>query len=263
MNRWYQEFWLVGLTLLLGTLSSMAEDAPRQWGDLKIRFRVAKAYEPRPIPVQAALRLGAAIHDESLIVNPENLGVTNVLVYVNEGKGGIELPEVDIAQQPPVQVQLQIVGGQLRPRISIAKTGDTVQVRNGDPFGHVIVVPFFVGPDVQGAIPPGGMHTFSVVRQPAPIPIACNVTPWTEGKMVVLGHRYAAVSDSEGLLEIKKLPVCEKLAFRIYHERAGRMQGLVLGNAEVDRRNVFQIPIHDGVNDLGIVDLTEVLPLDE
>ena len=76
------------------------------------------------------------------------------------------------------------------------------------------------------------------------------------GRLVVLDHRYVGVSESDGTLTIKDLPVGELLAFRIFHE-AIRFAELSIDEQCIDRRQIFWHTIGPRENDLGVLEIGE------
>ncbi|MEZ6087936.1 MAG: methylamine utilization protein [Pirellulaceae bacterium] len=124
------------------------------------------------------------------------------------------------------------------PHIVITQTGDTLNVTNPDPVGHNCNLPFFANRPENFTIPPGGAEKVKLeLAEPGPVPAACNIHPWMNAKVVVLGHPYAAKSDETGTLVIKNLPVGE-LAFRLYVEAAGKLSGLKIAGEKLDRRSL-------------------------
>jgi hypothetical protein len=72
-------------------------------------------------------------------------------------------------------------------------------------------------------------------------------------KLVVLDHPFAAVSDSDGNLLIKGLPVGEALVFRAFHESARIKEAEVDGKKVKWKKSRFEVKIKPGVNDMGTV----------
>jgi hypothetical protein len=84
--------------------------------------------------------------------------------------------------------------------------------------------------------------------------MACNIHPWMGARVVVKRHPYMAVSNPDGCLEIKNLPVGE-WTFQFWHEKAGYLSKVSVLASPTDRRGKCTIPIRVGSNDLGPIKL--------
>ncbi|GAA5506571.1 methylamine utilization protein [Novipirellula caenicola] len=230
-----------------------------QAGDLKLRFEYAgAAEEPSALVVNKDVEFCGKhqIFNERLLVNKENKGIKDVVVYVYTGRGGSKLDDVPAKNNTH---ELENNACRFEPHIVICQTGDTLKVTNPDAVGHNANLPFFKNPAQNFLIPPG--QEKSVVledTEPAPIPVECNIHPWMRAYVVVLEHPYVAKSDENGDLVIKDLPEGEELTFRVFHE-AGKIDDVTIdGKAEKWSRSRFEVTIEPGVNDLGTV----VVPAD-
>ena len=193
--------------------------------------------------------------NEKLIVNPENRGVKNVVVYVFTGRGGTDLDDVAPRNQ---ELTLANENCRFEPRYVIAQTGDTLKVTNPDPVGHNANLNFFRNRAQNFTIPAGQEKSVLLEEpEPAPIPVDCNIHPWMRAYVVVLEHPFAAVSDADGVLEIKGLPAGKKVTFRVYHEAVAQGKSLdevmIDGKKESWRRSRFDLTLGAGENDLGKV----------
>lgn len=223
-------------------------------GDLKMRFEYGgTVFKPKPIDVNKDVEFCGKhpLVDESLLINPENNGIKNVVVYVYTGRGGSELDKV-----PPVNNTHELANENCRfePHILITQVGDTLKVTNPDPVGHNANMNFFNNKAANLMIPSGQAQEVLLEKEePAPIPIDCNIHPWMKAYVVVLEHPFAAVSDENGELTIKGLPAGEKLTFRVYHESGAINEVKVDGKDESWRRSRFEVEIKPGMNDLGTI----------
>ena len=226
----------------------------QETGDLKVRFEYG-GDPPAPSPIKPNKDVEYCgqhnLLNEKLLVNQENKGIQNVILYVYTGRGGSDLPEVD-----PKNATHELANSQCRfdPHIVIAQSGDTLKVTNPDPVGHNANLNFFRNEAQNFTIPPGGSKSVQLEEaEPAPIPVDCNIHPWMRAYVVVLVHPFAAKSDENGELTIKGLPAGEELTFRVYHE-AGRIDDVTVNGEERNwRRSRFDVEIQPGMNDLGTV----------
>ena len=236
------------MTVLCGASVSSAET-----GDLKIRFEYdASPVPPQPINVgNQAFCSEHPLTNEKLLVNPKNKGIRSVVVYVYTGRGGSELPEFD-----PLNNTHELANDKCRfePHIVISQTGDTLKVTNPDDVGHNANLSFLRNNPQNFTIPPKQEKSVKLkVAEPAPIPVDCNIHPWMRSYVVVLDHPFAAKSDENGELTIKRLPAGEKLVFRVFHEAGSIDDVIVDGKNESWGRSRFEVKIKPGMNDMGTV----------
>lgn len=226
-------------------------------GDLKIRF----VYGGDP-PTAASINADKdaefcgkhGLKDESLVVNPENKGIKNVVVYVYTGRGGTDLPD-----QEPKKATHTLANENCRfePHVVICQVGDTLKVTNPDPVGHNANLKFFANTSQNFMIPAKQEKSVELTEpEPALIPVECNIHPWMKANILVVDHPFAAVSDEDGYLEIKGLPAGEEIVFRASHD-SGTFRDEIIVNGEKDswRSNKFEVDIKAGMNDFGTVEM--------
>ncbi len=227
-------------------------------GDLKIRFEYQDpAFEPAPIDVDRDVAFcgNKNLIDETLIVNPKNNGIKNVVVYIYTGRGGVKIPP---AQPPGNTRTLAYQDCRFEPHILTMQAGDTLKIINRDPVGHNANVNLFRNGPRSPMIPPSNDQEIRLDKaEPAPMPVECNIHPWMKAYVVILDHPYVGVSNEDGDLLIKDLPE-ENLTFRIFIEAAKSALTSVKVNGTEHRwsRNRFDYRIKAGENDMGTVTLT-------
>jgi plastocyanin len=214
---------------------------------------------PAPIKVNKDIEFCGPFNliDESLVVNPENSGLKDVIMYVYSGRGKSSLPDYP---QPAATHTLANLNCRFEPRVVVARTGDKILVTNPDRVGHNANMNFLSNKAVNFLIPPGSQKETDVLEkaEPVPIPVECNIHPWMRSFVVVMDHPFVGVSDVDGNLEIKDLPVGEH-SFRIFHEGSGKIEEVKLGGKNVKtKRNVLTLDIKPGVNDLGKLEIPPV-----
>ena len=220
---------------------------------LKLRFQYGGGVVEAPkvnITQDASFCGKHDLRDERLIVNPDNLGLKNVVVYVYTGRGGSKIETV-----PPRNQTVEIANKNCRfePHIGVVQVGDTIRVTNPDSIGHNFNVGFFANDPVNVTIPSGEFKEITPENsEPAPIPVACNIHPWMTGYVIVFDHPYVGVSDENGDVTIPGLPE-GPLVFRVFHE-AGSIQEVKINEESVTwEKSRFQQEIKTGVNDMGTV----------
>jgi plastocyanin len=194
--------------------------------------------------------------EEKLIVNPENKGIQNVVLYVFTGRGGTPASALPEVKAEPKTITLANDKCRFEPHIVVARVGDTIDVTNPDEVGHNANMNFLNNSPVNFTIPPKG-HKEVVVKkdEPAPIPVDCNIHPWMRSYLVVLEHPFVDVSDENGELVIEGLPAGTELTFRVYHESAaGAIDKVKVGGKDENwARSRMKITLKPGMNDLGEV----------
>lgn len=225
-------------------------------GDLKIRFEYAgDAFDPADVTVDKDIEFcgKTKLKNERLLVNKENKGIQNVVVYVYTGRGGSDLPK-----SKPVNKTHTLANDKCRfePRVVIAQVGDTLKITNPDEVVHNANLNFFNNKGVNPVIPAGGEVSVELkTDEPAPIQVDCNIHPWMKARLVVLDHPFVAISDENGDMTIKGLPAGEELVFRVWAEAADKPidEVTIDGKKAEWKRNRFEVDIKPGMNDMGTV----------
>jgi plastocyanin len=223
------------VVLLCVTLSASAQ--PPAWVTLKgqvvfpadIPLPVPKAIMPQqPVP----LCKNRPLIDESVIVNPKNRGVKNVVVWLRPDnmnpKAALAPNEIhpDDAKRKPAEVVIDQPCCQFEPRILAARAGDSLVVKNS----ATIVQNVFWVSDKNGNfnpnMPPGGEFRLPnpLVAEGTPIAYSCAIHPWMKGYVRVFDHPYFVVTDENGKFEIKNAPV-GKYRLVMWHEANGFKDG--------------------------------------
>lgn len=184
--------------------------------------------------------------NERLLIDKETKAIQNVLLYVHTGRGGSKLEPV---QRKPKIVTLSTINCRFEPHLLSMRAGDTLDLVNRDPIGHNTNINFFANPAIAGN------RRLVEKTEPVPILVECNIHPWMRAYLIVLDHPYVDVSDEQGNIEIKDLPVGGELVFRLFHEAAsGPIRMLeVDGKSLALERNMLRLKIEPGLNDLGTV----------
>jgi len=208
---------------------------------------------PKPIVVNKDKEFCGELKliDERLLVNPENRGIQNVVVYLYTGRGGTKIPAVPPRNQ---EVELTAEGCRLTSRIVVAQSGDTLVFSQKGVVAHNLNINFFSNPAMSRGGPLRATQRYHLARpEPAPIPMECNIHPWMKGYLVLLEHPYVGVSDANGQIVIEGLPDNSELLFRVFHE-AIKVPHLSVRSDGADtiwERRFFSVTTTDGVTDLG------------
>ena len=242
----------ISIALLTNVLpASCLARAKQPTGNLNIVFKLKGN-----VPERRALRIPGRpkVLDQSFVVNADNLGIANVVVYAYTPKrGGVQVPPA-----PGLNRQhLLAFNNGFAPHILVTKTGDSLRIINNEAVGHSIDISFLRNDPINVLIRPKQRSVVTLEQsEPAPIPVSCNIHPWLSAYVLVLDHRWAGVSDSDGQLEITDLPTGRELVFRVFHERGTFRDEIFINGAPTKwERNRFSVEIKPGKNNLGVVEI--------
>ncbi len=237
----------VFMVLYFSTIAGSA--AAAETATLKMRFVFDGIPPPqKQININPAVApLGGPPIDERLLVDQKTKGIKNVLVYVDLGRGASKMV---VPPAPNQRRRLVMANGRFDPHVLIARAGDTLELVDRGPNQHNPNFLFFQNQEIVGR--PGNPRLLPVPKpEPAPVPVHCNVHPWMRAYVVVLEHQFAALSDSDGNLEIAGLPTGTSVKFRVFHE-AGSIQRVKMLGAETDWfRSRFEVKLNPGTHDFG------------
>ena len=172
-----------------------------------------------------------AILDETLVVNPKNRGIKNVVVWLRPDntnpKSAIPKEQIDPADaaRQPVTIQIDQPCCMFVNRITLARVGDTVEVKNSAPVPHNFFCATGNNGEHNPTIPAGQSFKFGpLVAETSPILFKCTIHPWMNGYIRVFDHPYYAVTDDDGKFELKNAPV-GKFRLVVWQEKVGYLGG--------------------------------------
>jgi len=223
---------------LLGGFAT-ADDSKQTWTTVKGRVVFP---EDKPLPKREALNVAqdkahclakGVILDESILVNPKNRGIQNVVVFLrplNTDEKAFAASQIhpDDAKRKPVEVVIDQPCCMFVNRVTIARPGDTLVVKNPSPVPHNF---FWSSAN-------NGNHNVNIplqndwkmgqplVAEVGPIQYKCTIHPWMTGYVRIFEHPYFAVTDADGNFEIKNAPAGQ---FRIVFWHESGLRGGVKG----------------------------------
>jgi hypothetical protein len=206
------------------------DPAAPQWGDLSAVI----LYDGEP-PPRRQLKVDKdqsvrrePLYDRSLVVDPGTKGIQYVCAWllVNEKYPPAIHPDYEPLLKQPVVITTEQLN--FEPYVSLVWRGQKVFTENKDPVGHSpssVAVGGFLSPPNQAA------YELSVAKRPQTVPqhVGCLIHPWMSAYIHVQDHPYMAVSDAEGELQIKNLPV-GKHAFVFWHPLSGPITEIKRGD---------------------------------
>jgi hypothetical protein len=196
--------------------------------------------EGKQIPKRAALDVqqdkghclkNGAILDESLIVNPKNRGVKNVVVWLRpddaaDPKARFAADQIhpDDAKRKPADVIIDQPCCMFVERVTCSRVGDTIVVKNPAPVVHNFFWSSTNSGEHNANVPAKGLWRMpnTLALEPGPVPFKCTIHPWMTGHVRVFDHPYFSVTDENGTFEIKNAPVGR---FRIVYWHENGLRG--------------------------------------
>jgi len=223
----------------------------QEWGDLEGTF-VYKGTPPTPakITVDKDPQFCGKhnLVEEKVVVNKENGGLANVVVYLlNQTKPKIH-PEY--AKDAKAEIVVDNANCRFEPHVAAIRTGQTLVLGNKDPIGHNTKADFFNNNAFNDLIPAGGSIKKSfTMAEATPSALSCSIHPWMNAYLLIREDPYFAVSDKDGKFAIKNLPVGEH-TFIVWSNKF-LSSVTVDGKATTWARGRVKLNIKPGANSLG------------
>ena len=153
---------------------------------------------------------------EDTIVNPKTRGIQNVVVWLRpankerEPKLPADAIHPDLAKEK-VKAATHVIDQpccQFVPRITVAREGDGLEVKNSAPVNHNVKWSANENGEFNVNLAPGQSHKLPnpLKYERTQIPFECNVHPWMKGQVRVFDHPYFALTDADGKFKIKNAP---------------------------------------------------------
>lgn len=231
------------------------------WGHLKVRF-VYDGDSPVPKRINADKDPQFCgkfpIVDESVVVNPENGGLANVIGLLDLRASKVKVTPIHESYRSKALDDVVLDNNKCRfaPHVALLWTPQTLILKNSDTVGHNTNYSSLLSNAGDNPIIPGGASVSVQLENPErrPSPISCNIHPWMKAQLVVKSSPYMAVSDKNGELSIANLPA-GKWTFQFNHEESGYVGNVTVdGKATSWARGNVEVEIKDGeTSDLGVV----------
>lgn len=226
-----------------------------EWGNLTATF----LYDGDP-PAQRKIDVdkdaGAfklPIYFQNLVVDPKSRGIANCLVWYDVPKGE-RLPVIhpsyeELAKKEAV---IKVANAEIVPHVTAMWTRQTLRTKSSDHVGHNSFVHLKSNQSPGELIPSTAEWTTKYERpEDYPAPISCSIHPWMSGHLLVKDHPYFGISNQQGKLTIRDLPV-GKHTFVLWHEMVGTIKRAKRGGKEEKwKQGRLTVDIKPGNNDLG------------
>jgi hypothetical protein len=166
--------------------------------------------------------------DEDWIVNAQNNGVKNVVVWISDSGPYDEFPQnfIHPKMEKPERdsVAIDVSGCRFEPHVLVARKGQNLVVRDNSTLTHRVDW-YSLKNSRAEAVEKGKNLTFNDLKvDPWPIVLKCGNYPWMKAHLRVFDHPYFAVTDANGAFSITDAPAGD---FRIYywHPVKGMLNG--------------------------------------
>jgi hypothetical protein len=247
---------LATVVLIIGSVVGPNSLSAQGWGNIKVRFVYGGDYQAAPkiqVNKDAAFCGKFGLVDETLVVNPENKGIANVIVFYRDRVPAKIHPSYNELIDKPIFIDN--LKCRFEPHVTAIWHKRKIALKNGDTVGHNVKVDTFFNKGINPILPSGStiFHQFTMEER-LPSKISCSIHPWMSGWMVVRDNPYIGVSNKDGAVEIKNVPAGE-FEFQFWQEKAGYIQQVTRGGTAVEwARGRVKIKIDDGkTTDLGDV----------
>ena len=245
--------FLAAAVALLFAVTAQAQG----WGDLTATFVIdGTAPKPKPLDANKDPQFCGkhGLVDESLVVNPANGGIANVVVYLYVAPRGGKQPPVHESYKKTEKDSIEFDNKNCRfePRVTAVRTTQTLIAGNKDPVAHNTNMQMSKNPPQNPLIPAMGNQKFNFTLEEAlPAPVSCGIHPWMKGFLIVKEHPYVGVSDKDGKVTIKNVPT-GKWTYQFWQEASGYVsEAKQKGKPVKWERGRVELDIKPGANDLG------------
>ena len=226
------------------------------WGHLRGRFTYGGDVPPATklvITKDQAVCGKHDLFDESLVVNPDNKGIQNVVVWLYQKRGG-KKPAIHESYEKTANAKVNLNNASCRfdGHVVGVRTSQTLLIRNLDAVGHNTKIDSSSNASINPMLTAHSEleHKFNEAER-VPVPVSCSIHPWMNGYVVVQDHPYFAVSNDNGEFEIKNLP-SGNLTFQVWHEKTGYITEVEIGGEEKTwKKGRFEQQITTTSADLG------------
>ena len=235
------------------------------WGDLKMQF----VYDGTP-PERGKVRIPTEHADyaycskdhpldETLVVNPKNKGLANVVVWLYLSSSE-EAPAAhpDLAAAAEEMVRIDNLNCRFEPQVCLVRTTQKLVIGNKDEVGHNSKADFFAAGNTSFNFTIPAEKDADAVSIPVaerlPVQISCTIHPWMSANLVVKDHPYFAASDEDGNLVIPKLPA-GNWTFQAWQVKSGYLADVTPAGsgAKWASKGRFDVTIKAGDNDIGML----------
>ncbi len=167
---------------------------------------------------------------QTWIVNKENKGVANVVVWLEPPEGKYFSLTQAQTKRPGEKVLIDQPHCAFIPHAvtlfpfyddgtNLKETGQELVIKNSAPINHAAGCDgSLVNPKFSHNMPPNSTVTKVLYPQKKPLHLGCGTHSWMHAIVWIFAHPYHTVSKEDGSFEIKDLPTGVELTFKAWHE---------------------------------------------
>ncbi len=226
--------WLSALAISAGLTASAFADVK---GTVKLDGKAPEMpkIDMSGVPDCHKQHADSPVTQETVIAGKDG-GLANAVVSIKKEEG-MSLPGDDKAPADPVVLTQK--GCQYMPHVIGAMVGQSLLVKNDDPFLHnVHTQPEKNDPDnrAQPNLDPKGAK-LKAMKEPEYFRVKCDVHPWMSAWIAVIDNPFFAVTDKDGHFTLPKGLPDGDYTVHAWHEKYGDQDGKVSvkgGNGEVN-----------------------------
>ncbi len=238
----------------------LAQSAPADdWANVTIKF-VLDGTPPVLKPLDSTKDPLCGVKDvpnESLLINPTNKGIANLVLMVDKKKSKLTDDQIhptfkDVPQAP---VLLDNIKCQFVPHVFAVRAGQKIEIKNSDATGHNANFSVFENDAWNESVPAGSSKFMSTKKPEAgPTPVSCGSHNWMTAYPVIIDHPYVGISDTNGVIKLEKVPANVELTFKLWHESQNKFDDVTVnGKTGSWPKGVVKFTFKPGDNDLGTV----------
>ncbi len=169
---------------------------------------------------------GDQLVQQKILIDPEDHGIANVVVWTPRGPG--ERLDGEITKEAPTRHSIEIRNHNFWPRVIVAEFGDVLRQRAPDEYGTNINVGR-LSQDGMFAIstPPGGIYECPLNGTTDRVMyVSCSIHPRMDAHIFIMRETYAAVTNENGECELTvwapdKAPFVE---VHLWHPYLGKLK---------------------------------------
>lgn len=207
-----------------------AEKTAASWGNLAGTVTLDGTAPSLPLLVSkgdsgvkdSAVCSVASIPDESLVVNPQNNGIANVVIFLAKPK----TVKPDLAAVPTSPVIFDQQGCRFMPHLLLCRVNQPILIKSDDAVAHNTHTFPTRNTGFNSAIgvkDRAGVPLKYSKGEANPVEVKCDLHPWMRAYHFPVEHPYAALTDGDGKFRIAGLPA-GKHQFKVWQEKAGFLE---------------------------------------
>jgi hypothetical protein len=193
--------------------------------------------------------------DETLLVDPENRGISNVVVSLHVRPGqSYPAPHPSYTVTANGEVSLESNNCRFEPHVTLLQSTQTLVFRNREQFAVNLKIDTIRNMPVNPIVRPNESYEVAFSREERhPSRVTSSIHPWMDAWVVIKVTPYVAVTGVDGAFAIENLPQ-GKWRFHVWHEAAGNIEAVTVnGNGQQWVKGLVEFEVQQGMNSLNDV----------